>query len=222
MTSPASPTSSSRGVGRPPGATSRGVASRDRIIEAAAGVFAAVGYDRATMAQIVEASGLTKGSVYFHFASKEALAVEVLTRKQAAWLERVRTRLAAAAPGLERLEALLPAMLELHREDPDAWAISRLSQHLAEVPETRATAAELNRAWVDEVAALIAQTQASGRASSQVEARTLALVMVSAFDGLKKTVQLLEDSSQRSEDELAAGGAVLLEMMRAVLRTDGF
>ena len=42
-----------RRVGRPPGPTAHGAASRDRILDAAAGVFARLGYDRARMADVV-------------------------------------------------------------------------------------------------------------------------------------------------------------------------
>lgn len=48
------------------------------ILEAAASVFDEQGYDRATIAEVLARAGVTKGALYFHFASKEQLALAVL------------------------------------------------------------------------------------------------------------------------------------------------
>ncbi|WP_441251433.1 ScbR family autoregulator-binding transcription factor [Kitasatospora sp. McL0602] len=52
--------------------------TRREIIRAAAEVFDQRGYAAATMAEIIAAAGVTKGAVYFHFASKEELAQAVI------------------------------------------------------------------------------------------------------------------------------------------------
>lgn len=206
-----------RPVGRPSGPTEQGATSRQRILDAAATVFARVGYDRARMADVVEASGMTKGSVYFHFENKEALAVAVLTEKHAQWLDRVQMRLASAPAGRGRLKELLPAMLELHRDDPDAWVISRLTQNLAEMAETRALAAELTRSWIDTVANIIRDGQYSNDMDVTVDPELLATVLVGAFDGLKTTVEMVSDDRHAADAQLEAGGALLLTMMRSVV-----
>lgn len=217
MASANSNSAPTRRVGRPPGPTAHGAASRDRILDAAAGVFARLGYDRARMADVVAESGLTKGSVYFHFKSKEALAIAVLSTKHTQWLDRVRTRLAAAPEGTDRLEALLPAMLDLHRDDPDAWAIARLIQDTAATPETRPMAAELTRTWIDDVASLVRDAQKAGGRTAGLDPVLLATVLVGAFDGLKNTVDILSADAEEANAQLRASGQVLLMMLRAVL-----
>ncbi|GAA1259802.1 ScbR family autoregulator-binding transcription factor [Kitasatospora nipponensis] len=208
-----------RRVGRPSGPTAHGAASRDCILEAAAGVFARLGYDRARMADVVTESGLTKGSVYFHFESKEALAIAVLAAKHTQRLDRVHARLAAAPEGTDRLEALLPTMLDIHRDDPDAWAIARLIQDMAASPETRPMAAELTRTWIDDVASLVRDAQeAGGRGrTTGLDPVLLATVLVGAFDGLKNTVDVLSSDAEEADAQLRASGQVLLAMLRAVL-----
>jgi AcrR family transcriptional regulator len=52
----------------------RAVATRETILDAAAREFAAEGYQAASLSKILERSGVTKGALYFHFASKEAMA----------------------------------------------------------------------------------------------------------------------------------------------------
>ncbi|MEU3064025.1 ScbR family autoregulator-binding transcription factor [Streptomyces subrutilus] len=56
----------------------RAVRTRRVILEAAAAVFDERGYDAATIADILSRAGVTKGALYFHFASKQELAQGVL------------------------------------------------------------------------------------------------------------------------------------------------
>lgn len=51
----------------------RGSVTRRRILEAAAEVFEREGYQAATVTDIIEQAGVTKGALYFHFPSKEGL-----------------------------------------------------------------------------------------------------------------------------------------------------
>ncbi|MEW5660138.1 helix-turn-helix domain-containing protein, partial [Streptomyces cinereoruber] len=56
----------------------RGIRTRRTILESAAAVFAERGYERTTIGEILVRAGVTKGALYFHFASKEDLALGVL------------------------------------------------------------------------------------------------------------------------------------------------
>jgi AcrR family transcriptional regulator len=56
----------------------RAVRTRRAILEAAAAVFDRRGYEASTITEILEQAGVTKGALYFHFASKQALAQGVL------------------------------------------------------------------------------------------------------------------------------------------------
>lgn len=49
--------------------------TRDVILDVAAQLFAKQGYHGTTLNQIIEASGSPKGSLYYYFPSKEALAI---------------------------------------------------------------------------------------------------------------------------------------------------
>ncbi|MBI2200962.1 MAG: TetR/AcrR family transcriptional regulator [Armatimonadetes bacterium] len=50
---------------------------RTQILEAAARVFAWKGFDRATITEIAQAAGLSEGSIYNYFRSKEELLVHI-------------------------------------------------------------------------------------------------------------------------------------------------
>lgn len=62
---------------RPPSHTS-GDATRQRLIEAAAEVFAEKGYERAGVAEIARRAGLTTGAIYSNFTGKAELLLEAI------------------------------------------------------------------------------------------------------------------------------------------------
>ena len=56
------------------GQMTKGEQTRRKIVEAAAPIFNERGYDGASMADLMAATGLKKGGIYRHFSSKEELA----------------------------------------------------------------------------------------------------------------------------------------------------
>ncbi|WP_018546903.1 ScbR family autoregulator-binding transcription factor [Streptomyces sp. LaPpAH-108] len=56
----------------------RGIRSRRSILEAAADVFGERGYEAASTNEILAKAGLTRGALYHHFPSKEAIAVALV------------------------------------------------------------------------------------------------------------------------------------------------
>src|SRR5438105_13617480 len=54
--------------------------TRSALVEAAADVFARRGYDGASLEEIAEAAGFTRGAIYSNFGSKEDLMLAVVER----------------------------------------------------------------------------------------------------------------------------------------------
>lgn len=90
----------------------------DRILDAAAEVFAEEGFDGARVDAIAARAGVNKAMLYYHVGDKGELYAAVIGRN----LERAHRRLAAAAaaPGRvrERLAAMIRALAELVEEIP--------------------------------------------------------------------------------------------------------
>ncbi|GAA3089982.1 TetR/AcrR family transcriptional regulator [Streptomyces roseofulvus] len=82
---------------------------RRELLDTAAEVFAAQGYDATTVRRIADAAGLLAGSLYYHFDSKESMLDEILS----GFLDDLWTRydrvLAAGLRPRETLEALVTA-----------------------------------------------------------------------------------------------------------------
>jgi AcrR family transcriptional regulator len=73
-----------------PRITARRQATRDRVLEAASEVFAERGFHGATVEDISERAGFTRGAFYSNFSSKDDLVVELSRRHAEALVDRIR------------------------------------------------------------------------------------------------------------------------------------
>src|SRR5437867_10841221 len=93
-------------------------ASRERILAAAERRFATFGYRRTGIAEIAREAGVSAGTIYRHFESKEDVFRAVVRELHDAWLERARQALAGPGPAVERLGRLARARVALTPEHP--------------------------------------------------------------------------------------------------------
>lgn len=176
--------------------TPKGHATRAFILQSAAEAFAERGYGDTTLSELIARSGLTKGAFYFHFASKEQLALAVLEEKQRQWREFVQQQVLARPRAIDQLLALGPAMIRLHREDPGAYSAQRLTRDLARVPELAGRIRAQTRDWIELVAGIVSQAQRDGDLAVKPDATALATVLVAATDGLKDLSDIVDPPSR--------------------------
>ncbi len=90
--------------------------TRERIVGAAAEVFAEKGYRQSAVDDIVERSRTSKGSFYHFFPSKEAIFLALLERLGSLLLARVSGEVERASGALDRVDAALAAALSTLQE----------------------------------------------------------------------------------------------------------
>lgn len=73
----------------------RADATREQILAGAARLFRTQGYAATTLRQVADAAGIKAGSIYYHFASKETILVEVLDKGIELVMDAVRRRIDA-------------------------------------------------------------------------------------------------------------------------------
>jgi AcrR family transcriptional regulator len=159
-------------------------------------MFAERGYVDTTMAELIARSGLTKGAFYFHFSSKDELALAVLEEKQRQWIDSVQTAISAESRAVDQFRSVASALVHLHRVDPSAFSVARLTRDLAHVPDFTERLRDQMRAWLGLLTDLIAQAQSDGDLSPAVDAGDLATVLVAATDGLKDLGRLIDSPSR--------------------------
>ncbi|WP_435272933.1 ScbR family autoregulator-binding transcription factor [Streptomyces parvulus] len=162
----------------------RAIRTRRNILEAAAKIFEERGYQAATIAEILGAAGVTKGALYFHFSSKEQLALGVLEEQDQRFVIPERSC---------KLQELADVVL-LHayrlQSDPMVRAGVRLSmdQH----------AEGLDRSgpflrWSEVCQALLERGQAQGELLPHVIPSVTADVVVGTFAGVQSMSQAVSD-----------------------------
>lgn len=93
--------------------------ARERILQAALEVFAHKGYHRGIVDDIVRASGTSKGAVYHHFPTKEALFLALVDEFSNHLATAVAEAVASRHGALAKVEGALQAVLQTfarHRE----------------------------------------------------------------------------------------------------------
>ncbi|HEX2134714.1 MAG TPA: TetR/AcrR family transcriptional regulator [Microvirga sp.] len=133
---------------------------RRAILDRSAELFAAHGYDRASMNRIAEACGFTKANLYHYYRDKEELLFDVIRFHLEELLEGVEAADDRSRSPKERLRALVGALLESYR-DADAQHKVQIN-HLGLLPpdrqaELKELERELVRIFADAIAAIAPQ-----------------------------------------------------------------
>src|SRR5262245_15813006 len=111
----------------------RSRATVDALIEATARILVREGFDRASTNRIAREAGVSIGSLYQYYPSKEALVAAVIDRHNQEQMRVVRTALAevAALPIEKAVRKLVAVAIDAHRVNP------KLHRVLAEqIPRT--------------------------------------------------------------------------------------
>ncbi|RDU96270.1 TetR/AcrR family transcriptional regulator [Trinickia dinghuensis] len=98
----------------------RSRATVDALIEATARILVKDGFDKASTNRIAEKAGVSVGSLYQYFPSKEALVAAVMVRHRAELMQVVRETVSefAALPVEEAVPQFIRAAIKAHRVDP--------------------------------------------------------------------------------------------------------
>jgi AcrR family transcriptional regulator len=113
--------------------------SRERILAAALEVFAAKGFEAASISDITSAAGVSRGLVSYYFATKEQLAAELLDR----WLDGIAGILSIQGTPDERLAGIIDGAL---MAAAGTLAIQRLAISLMMQPSTHDVFARVEQA----------------------------------------------------------------------------
>ncbi|AJF67958.1 ScbR family autoregulator-binding transcription factor [Streptomyces vietnamensis] len=175
----------------------RAIKTRQAILQSAAAVFAERGYERTTIGEILVRAGVTKGALYFHFASKEDLALGVLDAQmldvpltpQAIKLQELADQAFLLAHRLQR-DALVRASVALAL-DSGATGVDRVAPF---------------QAWIDQVSEILMVAKAQGELLVHVNVTDTASLFSGAFSGVQAMSQILCD-----RNDLIHRVAVLLQ-----------
>ncbi|MER6409238.1 ScbR family autoregulator-binding transcription factor [Streptomyces viridosporus] len=172
----------------------RAVRTRQSILVAAASLFDEVGYEAATISEILKRSGVTKGALYFHFASKEELAQEVLASQRSA-VPQVPPQDLALQEATD--EALLLSHL-LGMREPFLRGSIRLTVDQGS-PKDGLDRRVPMQTWMDHSVELFERAKAGGELLPHVDVTTAAKLFIGSFTGVQTLSKIMTDHEDMAE-----------------------
>ncbi len=160
--------------------------TRLRLIESTAQLMLQQGFTATTVDQICKSAGMTKGSFFHHFESKEAISLAAIDW----WGEQGKAVYQPAwemknATGLERLQKMFHIMQSFtYQEMPCTCLLGMLAQEMSRTsPEMKQACAIRFEYWAEEVASLLDDLPSCGKSDPLLSPRSMAWFMNSLWQG---------------------------------------
>jgi len=93
-------------------------AKKDLILDAAMKLVAELGYARTSMTRIAREAGIGRGTVYWHFESKDELFVGLFQRELDRFTQEMPALLEADLPPADKLEAMVAGFFQTYEQAP--------------------------------------------------------------------------------------------------------
>ncbi len=179
----------------------KGEQTRQKIIAEARRLFELQGFQATSLNDLLVATGLKKGALYFHFSSKDEIGLAVLERARAELEIFLDQALAGATPGA-CLENFFLSILDWQRQLNFAGGCI-FGNIALEMGDSDARFAifvdQVFTDWIARIGEALSGAQASGEVRSELPAAALARHVVAATEGgimlsrLKKNGRPLQD-----------------------------
>lgn len=189
---------------------------KDRIVNAAARVFGTKGYHSATIADVVQESGLSVGAIYTYFAGKDELFRQSCDLIAARGLDELAERLAGATSTAERMRIAIGLYIETIDEYTGAPGQISLVQAWAEAdrePSVRAMLAARRERLVGAGQLLIRQGMANSELPPWLDVDAVTRGFLGLLDGL--LLQRIEAGEAYRPADLERRAGAMLELLLA-------
>lgn len=187
----------------------RAKATRAAVIEGAASVFEELGYGNASLGDVTERAAVTKGALYFHFKSKQDLALAVIAEQHNNVRVAGEKIAAAGLPALETMITMCRTFGQQLLDEPVVRAGIRLT---FEASAFDADVTGPYHDWIATMEHLTRQAQLDGDVRADVDAADFARFLVASFTG----VQIVSNVLTKRRDVLKRIDEMWAFMMPAI------
>ncbi len=190
----------------------KGERTKQKITRAAADLFRRQGFTATSISDLLSATGVKKGSLYFHFPGKDDLALEVLRQAEIEFMDFLDAALVGPTPAA-RIDNFFRRALEIHRGNGFVGGCL-FGNTALEASDCNARYAsrvtEVFARWMEKIRAVLADAQVAGQIRCDLSADVLAQFVVSSIEGgiMLARLQKQEEPLSRGLDSLR----ILLEL----------
>ena len=177
--------------------------TKEHIIEIASRLMNLRGFNNTSVDNVLQASGVKKGSFYYYFKSKEELGYAIIEDHVRRFSEHVLGRaFTNQRDALVELEDFLDIILELHRQRNCAGGclMGNMAMEMSDIHEGfRKRFQEVFEGWRIRVADVLQKAQMSGQLNHHVDPTRLAQFVIAGVEGaillskVKKDIKILEN-----------------------------
>ncbi|MBX9689058.1 MAG: TetR/AcrR family transcriptional regulator [Candidatus Obscuribacterales bacterium] len=164
----------------------KGKLTKELIVERAAGLFNSIGYYRASMSDLMNATGLEKGGIYNHFKSKDELAVAAFEYARRVFSERVSLRVQSETEPMEKLLAFLAAFSDVVENPPLPGGCPLLNCAVENSDSNPLLGEQVKMAFesfLNSTEQLLISARESGALKKDIDTRQVATFIVSSLEG---------------------------------------
>ncbi len=178
--------------------------TRGLLVDAAEHVFAARGFEGASLDEIADTAGYTRGAIYKHFASKEELFLAVNKRFNERFLTGFLDLIDPATPPQDLDLALIAKRWhDMQTRDPRAYALgTEFSLYVLRNPDVRDRVADQRRAIAEMIAHFMDEQAARLGVTFRIPTLTLARIVLATGDGLELASHLDDTEDDLYEPSL--------------------
>ncbi|GAA1821958.1 TetR/AcrR family transcriptional regulator [Planosporangium flavigriseum] len=181
----------------PPRVTRRRSETRQRMLDAAFEVFAARGFGRATVEEVCEAAGYTRGAFYSNFSSMDELFFALYEQRTAAMVALIEQTLAGTISAAQEgdLAGAVDRILASLGADSRWYAVNaEFTAHALRHPEVAAALARYRRAVRQALIPIVEAAAAGGKLpAASATPDLLARTIVAIHDGTLPQVLIEPD-----------------------------
>jgi TetR/AcrR family transcriptional repressor of nem operon len=185
--------------------TTKGDITRQKIIAEATRLVQQKGFEATSMSDLVGATGLQKGCLYFHFDGKGELLVAVLEQARADFFRLVDATLTGKTPG-ERLDNFFKGVLDYQKSQGFAGGciFGNIAVEMSDKDKRIAAfIRDLFDEWIGKIREVVKAAQRTGQVTSDIAAAVLARHIIMALEG-GIMLSRLEKSEKPLKDCLAS------------------
>jgi len=175
----------------------------NKILDAGRTLIEQRGYSSLGVAEICAAAGVPKGSFYYFFASKQALALAVIDDHWAAQQKQWVELLSSDRDPLSRLKDLFDATEQTQRagQHNTGHVVGCLFGNLAlelsnQAEEVRGRLQQIFDAQIDMIEQVVAAAKDAGQTGASIDTREAARSIVAQIEGRVLLAKLLSDPAQ--------------------------
>ena len=165
---------------------SKGQATKTKILQQAAELFNQQGYAGSSIADIMQVTGLQKGGIYNHFASKDDLALAAFDYALTQVRDRQRVALKGKRRACDRLQAIVNVFRTYVEDPPIAGGCPLLNTAIEADdahPALRAKAEAAMTQWHQLLSRIVTTGIAKGEIVDTIHPDAMATVVIATLEG---------------------------------------